>query len=140
MTTPVPAIDGWFTTGEDPHLTGKRCASCGTVAFPPDATMCPNPACASTELTEVPLSRRGNVWSFAVNHYAPPAPYVAADPFEPYTVVAVELSDERMVVLGQLSQDADPSSLRIGDTVEVVIETLFSDEEHEHLVWRWRPV
>jgi uncharacterized OB-fold protein len=65
---------------------------------------------------------------------------VAADPFEPYTVVAVELSDERMVVLGQLSQDADPSSLRIGDTVEVVIETLFSDEEHEHLVWRWRPV
>ena len=33
----VPAVEGWFTTGEDgvaPALLGSRCAECGTYAFP----------------------------------------------------------------------------------------------------------
>lgn len=141
MTTRVPAIDGWFTTGGEAALLGTRCAECGSYFFPPEGTLCRNPACASTELSEVELSRRGKVWSFSVNHYAAPAPYVGREPFEPYTVVAVELPAEQMVVLGQLADGIDPGQLKIGDEVEVVLETLFADDDgNEHIVWKWRPV
>lgn len=141
MTARVPAIDGWFTTGDAPTLLGTRCESCGTSFFPPERAFCRNPACGAASPAEIELSRRGKVWSFSVNHYAAPAPYVGPDPFEPYTVVAVELAAEQMVVLGQLAAGADPAALAIGDEVEVVIETLFTDDDgNEHLVWKWRPV
>lgn len=141
MTTRLPAIDGWFSTTGNPALMGTRCTECGSYFFPPERVLCRNPACASTTLAEVELSRRGKVWSFSVNHYAAPAPYVGKDPFEPYTVVAVELATEQMVILGQLAEGLDPANLRIGDEVEVVVEPLFVDEEgNEHIVWKWRPV
>ncbi len=141
MTTRIPAIDGWFTTTDSPALIGTRCGECSATFFPPERVLCRNPACMSTELEEIELSRRGKVWSFSVNHYAAPAPYVGKEPFEPYTVVAVELGAEQMVVLGQLAEGADPADLKIGDEVEVAIEPLFSDDEgNEHIVWKWRPL
>ena len=140
MTTRLPAIDGWFSTSDDAALIGTRCDACGSYFFPPERVMCRNPACASTDLPDVELSRRGKVWSFSVNHYAAPAPYVGKDPFEPYTVVAVELGTEQMVVLGQLAEGIDPATLAIGDEVEVVIEPLFTDDDgNEHIVWKWKP-
>jgi hypothetical protein len=137
VTTRIPAIEGWFNTGA---LIGTKCASCGSYFFPPERVLCRNPACVSSDLEDVELSRRGKIWSFSVNHYAAPAPYVGKEPFEPYTVVAAELSTEQMVVLGQLAEGVDPSALKIGDEVEVVVEPLFADEEgNEHVVWKWRP-
>jgi hypothetical protein len=138
MTTRVPAIEGWFTADPEPALLGTKCTVCGSYFFPPERVLCRNPACASTDLEEAELSRRGKVWSFAVNYYAAPAPYVGKEPFEPYTVVAVELAEEQMVILGQLAEGADPAALRIGDEVEVVVEPLFTDDDgNEHLVWKW---
>jgi hypothetical protein len=84
------------------------------------------------------LSKRGRVWSYTTNHYAPPAPYVSADPFEPYSVAAVELSEEKLVVLGQV--DGPPDSLRVGAEVELVLSTLFSDDDGDHVVWKWKVV
>jgi hypothetical protein len=110
------------------------------VFFPRQTLACRNPACDGRELDEVPLSRRGRVWSWTTNHYAPPPPYVAPDPFVPYTVAAVELAEERMVVLGQLASGVDPAGLEIGAEMELVLETLFEDAEREHVMWKWRPV
>jgi len=114
-----PIIEGWFTAGERPALLGLRCNACGATVFPPTATTCPSPACRSDVLSGVELSRTGTVWSWAVNHYPPPLPYVAPDPFGPYTVVAVELDGEGLTVLGQLV-DGDPGDLAVGAPVEVV--------------------
>jgi uncharacterized OB-fold protein len=137
--TKVPAVEGWFTMDpEDPRLLGNRCTTCGSVFFPKAALACRNPGCRGSEFEEVALGRRGRVWSYTTNHYAPPAPYVAPDPFEPYTIAAVELADEKMVVLGQVEGDA--SELQVGSEVEVVLATLFEDDEHEHMVWKWRAV
>jgi uncharacterized OB-fold protein len=133
----VPAVEGWFTTGDEPHLMGRRCAACGTIAFPPTVTRCPNPDCGGTGLEPVELSRRGTIWSYTVNHYAPPPPYAAADPFEPFGVAAVELSEERMIVLGQIAGDA--SSVAVGDEVELVVDAL-DPADGRLLVWKWRPV
>jgi uncharacterized OB-fold protein len=135
----IPAVEGWFTMDEaEPRLLGNRCTWCGTVFFPKASFACRNPACDGTEFEEVPLSRRGRVWSYTTNHYAPPAPYVSPDPFEPYSVAAVELNEEKLVVLGQVEGAAE--SLRIGAEVELVLSTLFADDEGEHVVWKWKVV
>jgi hypothetical protein len=42
-------------------------------------------------------------------------------------------------VLGQLSAAIDPSTLSVGAEMRLVVETLSSDDEHEYLIWRWKP-
>jgi uncharacterized OB-fold protein len=139
--TRVPAVEGWFTAeGGEPALLGSRCRSCGTFAFPREAFFCRNPACDSSEFDEVPLSRRGRVWSYTDACYTPPAPYVAADPFVPFCIAAVELAAEKMVVMGQVVPGVTVDDLAVGDEVELVVDVLYEDDEHEYLVWKWKPV
>jgi uncharacterized OB-fold protein len=139
--TRTPAVEGWFRMDpDDPRLLGTRCTSCKTYFFPKETTYCRNPSCAGTEFEEVPLSRRGKLWSFTNNCYPPPAPYVAADPFEPYAVAAVELEEEKMVVLGQVVPGVGVDQLKAGMEMELVLGKLFEDEDNEYVVWHWRPV
>jgi uncharacterized OB-fold protein len=136
----VLAIEGWFATDPQPHLLGSRCRSCSSYFFPKETMYCRNPGCASSDFEEVPLSRTGSVWSYTENHYEPPAPYISPQPFVPYTVAAVELADEKMVVLGQIAADVDASELRTGMQVELVVEKLYEDDDSEYLIWKWRPL
>jgi uncharacterized protein len=136
----VPAVEGWFTLDDEPALLGLRCTTCSTVLFPPRAAAaCPNPGCRGTEFAEQPLSRTGRIWSYTTNHYAPPEPYIAADPFEPVTVAAVELAEERIVVLGQVVRGVNPADLSVGDEVELTVGVLFSDDDHDYMTWQWAP-
>jgi uncharacterized OB-fold protein len=136
----VPAIEGWFT-GDDasPALVGRRGTETGSYFFPPTLAFSRNPAAPAEELEEVELSRRGRVWSWTTNHYEPPAPYMSPDPFVPYTVLAVELPEEQMVVLGPLAPGADADALAVGQEVELTLAPLYEDDEHEYVVWSWRP-
>ncbi len=45
-----------------------------------------------------------------------------------------------MVVLGQLAPGVDPSSLEVGQEMELVIDTLSEDEDNEYTVWKWKPI
>ncbi len=137
--TRTPAIEGWFTMADRPALLGTRCASCRTYFFPKETVACRNPSCPSTDLEEVELSRTGRVWSFTNNCYQPPAPYVSPDPFEPYVIAAVELAEEKMVVLGQVAGGATVEDLKAGVEVELVLDTLYEDDENEYVMWKWRP-
>jgi uncharacterized OB-fold protein len=139
--TAVPAIEGWFTVEDRPHLLGRHCPRCGTYAFPPTVSWCPNPACDGEDLETVPLSRRARVWSYTDARYQPPPPYVVtSDPYEPFAIVAAELEDERIVVLGQAAAGVTTEDLKLGQWVELVLETLYQVDGSDHLVWRWRPV
>ena len=136
----VPAVEGWFTTEEPYTLIGARCGQCGTYVFPPRSGACPNPGCDSTELEPAELSRRGRIWSYTENHYAPPAPYVAADPFEPYALAAVELEAEGLVILGQVAKGVMAADLEIGMEVEVDLQVLCQDDEgNDTWIWTWAP-
>ncbi|MDN4160110.1 Zn-ribbon domain-containing OB-fold protein [Nocardioides abyssi] len=138
--TATPAIDGWFTTGPEPALVGSRCATCTTVYFPPAGGFCRNPACSGEEFERVELSRRGTVWSYTDAQYQPPAPYVpAADPYVPFALAAVSLP-EGLTVLGQVAEGYGVGDLRVGAEVELVVETLYTDETGERSIWRWKPV
>ncbi len=139
--TKAPAIEGWFRMDPgDPRLLGTKCVGCGTYFFPKETAYCRNPVCDSTDLKEVALSPRGRLWSFTNNCYPPPAPYVASDPFEPYAIAAVELEEEKMVVLGQVVPGVDVADLEAGMEMEVVIDKLYEDDDHEFMIWKWRPV
>jgi hypothetical protein len=138
--TKVPAVEGWFTIGDEPRLLAGRGAETGSYFFPKNLAFSRNPAAPAEEIEEVELSRRGRVWSWSTNHYQPPEPYVAPDPFVPYTVVAVELVDEQIVVLGPLADGCDPDDLSVGADVELVLGTLYADDDHEYLMWQWRIV
>ncbi|MFF8954964.1 Zn-ribbon domain-containing OB-fold protein [Streptomyces sp. NPDC014894] len=143
--TRTPAVAGWFTHDsgeEDFRLLATRCTACSAVFFPPEGSFCRNPACAGGELTEAPLSRRGRIWSYTDGRHRPPPPYVSdpATPWEPYTLVAVELAAERMVVLGQAVPGVAPADLAVGMEVEVVPGVLDGGGGTVLTVWNWRPV
>jgi uncharacterized OB-fold protein len=138
MTIAQPVIEGWFTTGKEPALIGRRCPRCGTYQFPPTGEWCPNPSCSSAEMAEVELSRTGRVWSYTDAQYKPPAPFVpAAEPFEPFAIAAVELEQEQIVVLGQVAAGYGVADLQVGTVVELVVEPI---DPSGALVWKWRPV
>lgn len=147
--TATPAIEGWFTTGEDggaPALLADRCTTCATVYFPPTAAaagFCRNPACDGETFERVPLGRRGRVWSYTDAQYQPPAPYIApGGGHRPFAIAAVELP-EGLVVLGQVADGFGVDDLRVGAEVELVVETLYTEDGDgaaDRTIWRWRPV
>lgn len=140
--TRTPVVTGWFTgDGDDFTLLGTRCSVCASVFFPREDAHCRNPGCAGGELAEIPLSRRGRVWSYTDSRYRPPSPYVTDPelPWEPCTLIAVELAAERIVVLGQAVPGVTVADLTVGAEVEVVPGVLHEDGETVFTTWRWRP-
>jgi len=141
MSDADPVLPGWFTTGAEPHLIGSRCSACGTYYFPKLESFCRNPACESTQFETVELSRTGKLWSFTDACYTPPEPYIAADPFIPYAIAAVELDREKMIVLGQVVEGIGVDALRAGLPMELVIETIPDAVDPKgKLVWKWKPM
>lgn len=147
-----PAVEGWFTTnptstadlpvGADPvALIGTRCVDSGTYFFPPERVMSRAPGFADSELVDVELSTRGRLWSYTDAQYQPPEPFVApSDPYVPFCLAAVELEAEKLVVLGQVVDGVGVDDLLIGMEMELVLGTLFEDDENEYVIWKWRPV
>lgn len=135
----VPAIEGWFTMDEAaPELIGTRGEHSGSFFFPPTLAVSANPRAPFEGRDPVHLSRTGRLWSYTTNHYAPPEPAVQQ---APYTVCAVELEAEQMVVLGPLATGADAALLRIGMEMELVLGPLFVDEDGtEHVMYQWSPL
>jgi len=136
----IPAVVGWFTMPpEDPHIKASKCTACGDVFFPPGG-VCRNPRCAKDGAMEVVrLSRRGKLKTYTINHYPPPPPYHAADPFVPFGVGEVRLQ-EGINITGQIATGHE-EGLEIGMEMEVVREILYVDDEgNDVLVYKFRPV
>jgi uncharacterized OB-fold protein len=122
-----------------PQLIGARGVDTGSYFWPTALAVSSNPSRPDEPRELALMSRRGRLWSWTTNHYAPPEPYVSPDPFVPYTVCAVELDVEQMVVLGQLATGADPTQLEVGMDMELVLGPLYEDDDHEYVVWQWAP-
>ncbi|NNE58735.1 MAG: Zn-ribbon domain-containing OB-fold protein [Hellea sp.] len=141
MTAKTAAIEGWYTLEEKaPHLIGTQCTSCKTYYFPKQSNYCRNPDCQSENFKEVPLSRTGKIWSYTNASYKPPEPFVAPENFVPFTIAAVELEQEKMIILGQMIGGVDTADIKVGDPVELVMDPLYEDEDGEKLIWKWKPV
>ena len=116
---PISLHDGIVAgTTDAPELVGSRCRRCGVVAFPPQASCA---ACTSDDVEERRLARRGALWTWTIQCFAPKSPPFAgsAEDFEPYGVGYVELPGE-LRVEARLTE-ADPERLRIGMPMELVV-------------------
>jgi uncharacterized OB-fold protein len=129
-----------MTLDPAPALLGQHCTTCGTTCFPPTAAWCPNPRCRG-ELERIPLSTLGRIWSYTDARYQPPPPFVpTSDPYRPFAIAAVELTVERLIILGQVADGFGLDDLRVGGPAEIVLEPLEVEDDVEKLVWRWRPI
>jgi uncharacterized OB-fold protein len=57
----------------------------------------------------------------------------------PFALAAVELA-EGIVVLGQVAEGYGVDDLKVGNEVELVVETLYTDETGDRTIWRWKPI
>ncbi len=134
----VPAVEGFFTMDDEPSLIGGRLDT-GGYCFPRHLGGS-DPRRPSGEVEEVLLSRRGTIWSFTNSAYPPPPPFIVAEPYVPVVVAAVELAEERMVVLGQVAPGWTVDDLEVGMEVELDLGVLYEDDDTDYLTWQWRPV
>jgi hypothetical protein len=130
-------VEGAFTLGGDARLIASKCDTCETYAFP-RSFACPNPSCEGRDVRDAELSRSGRLASFTVVHYPPPAPYVAADPFEPFAIAEVAFP-EGIQVVGPVT-GCDPADLKMGMEMETVVEPYYTGRDGSRMVgWKFRP-
>ena len=140
MGASAPIVEGLFTwPADEPRLLGGRCGTCGTTTFPRQ-NGCPR--CGSQPLDEVLLARRGRLWAWTTQEFAPPAPPFAGiggRDFEPFGVGYVELPGE-LRVEARLTEHR-PEHLRVGMEMELVIVPFGADDAGTELVtFAFRPV
>lgn len=116
---------------EGPHLIGSKCKNCGEVTFPKQL-WCAN---CGGDAEELLLSSKGKLYSFSnVNN---PVPEGYKGPI-PYGVGVVEVDGVR--VMSYITEH-DPARLKIGMDMELVIESLFVDDEGNNVIgFKWRAV
>jgi uncharacterized OB-fold protein len=136
----VAVADGIFTwPSDDPRLIGSRCTACGIVTFPAQDSC---PRCASTEMEERLLPRRGRLWAWTTQEFPPPSPpYTGAsgDAFIPYGVGYVELDGD--VKVETRLTEADPAVLSTGMAMELVVVPFRTDDDgNEVMSFAFRPV
>ena len=112
----VPVAEGVFTwPSDEPQLIGSRCAACGIVTFPTQDSC---PRCASTEMEEQLLARRGPLWAWTTQDFPPPSPPYTGPTgkdFVPFGVGYVELPGEVKVETRLTESDPDVLAPRHGD-------------------------
>lgn len=115
----VPVAEGVFTwPSDEPQLIGSRCTMCQIVTFPAQASC---PRCASTEMEEHLLARRGRLWAWTTQDFPPPSPPYSGptgEAFVPFGVGYVELGDVKVEAHLTVS---DPEALRLGMEMELVV-------------------
>jgi uncharacterized OB-fold protein len=137
--TQVPVAENLFTwPADEPQLIGSRCSACGIVTFPAQGSC---PRCASTEMVEHPLARRGRLWAWTTQDFPPPAPtYTGASgrAFVPFGVGYVDLGDVKVETRLTV---ADPEQLRTGMEMELVVVPFRTDDDgNEVVTFAFRPV
>lgn len=124
---PEPDRDSrpWWDAVRRHELTVQKCDDCATLRFPPRA-VCNN--CRSRASSWTPVSGRGRVYSWIVNHQR-----FAPSMKDPITILAVRLDEgEDLLMYGNLTA---PTDLHEGLQVEAV----FIDHEEQTLI-NWRPL
>ncbi|MEY2430907.1 MAG: uncharacterized protein QOC92_632 [Acidimicrobiaceae bacterium] len=113
----LPALDAenlfFWTSGEDGRLRFLRCQSCGYYLHPP-APICP--ICTSADVAAEPVSGRGAVFSFTINHQ----PWDGDA--EPYVIAIVALAEQEGLRLTTNVVGCAVDDVAIGMPVQVAFE------------------
>jgi uncharacterized OB-fold protein len=135
----IPIREGLLTTPlvpiEKVTLVGSKCAKCGEISLGKRVS-CSH--CGGNRLEEMPLSKRGKLWTYTVIRHKPPGDFKGPDPFVPFGLGLVELP-EGIRVLSPIQ--ADPEKIMVGMELELEVSPLYIDEnKNEVMAFRFRPV
>jgi uncharacterized OB-fold protein len=103
--------------GSPPYLKGYRCRKCGQLDFP-KLSPCPN--CWGEEFEMVPLSRRGELYSFADILVGQPGMET------PYVIGYIDLP-EKVRIFAQL--EGEEGSFNCGEEMELTVGTIRMNQD-----------
>ena len=110
-------------------LLANKCSSCGKVYFP-KLEFCAN--CFSTELAEIALSRRGKLFTYTTTHM--PSIHFEA----PYANGLIDLKEGARIFAPLVIMDDKP--FEVGMEMELIIDTLWEEDEKEFVGFKFSPV
>lgn len=113
---PTPDDREYWQYIRERELRIQRCADCGRFRHPP-MPCCPS--CRSEAVAWVPVSGRGEVFSYTIVHYAPHPALKDAVPFNVAVVLLEDAGDVRIV---SNVVDVPPDEMRVGLPVSLVWE------------------
>ena len=132
----VAVVDGLLRLdGADLALLGSVCVGCGTHYFP-RALGCRNPGCDQKELDDVELGRTGELYSWTVQHYRPPALFRIAD-WQPCAVGLVEVP-EGLRILAMLT-GAPAGQIAIGTPMVLTALELYAEDGRSVVTYAYAP-
>ena len=111
-----PENTPFWTGGADGQLRICHCDACGNLFHPP-APICPG--CANLEISYKPVSGRGRVISYTVNHQA-----WTPDLEVPFVIAIVEIAEQKGVRFVTNIIGCPIDQVRIGMPVRVTFENV----------------
>ena len=120
--------DLFKTTPEGIVLVGNKCTQCGT-AFFPKVGFCTQ--CLNKELEEMPLGKRGILYSYTITRVP-----VGRYPI-PHAIGMITLPEKVRLTAPLIMSDKD---FKIGEEMEMVITTLWSEEDHDVIGYKFKAV
>ena len=130
MAERIPIRDDTFVEGpKGGTLLASKCKSCGQVFFPkPNVCF----SCFGDDMEELALSRRGKLYTYTIGRM----PSMHFEP--PYAIGYINMP-EGVRVFAPLKMLKD-KPFSVGMDMEVVIETLWQEDDKEVIGYRFRPV
>jgi len=123
--------DKWFGESDQGiSLVGIKCKSCGISFFPP-RNVCIR--CLSEEIERFELNRKGKLFTYT-------KVYIPSKNFKrPYAIGYIDLP-EGIRIFSQI-KDWEKHDLKIGMEMELVIDTLWEDNEETKIIgYKFRPM
>lgn len=109
-------------------LVGNKCTRCGAVYFP-KADFCTT--CLSETMEEIELSKRGTLYSYTITRVRLPKFPV------PHAIGFVTLPEKLRIFTPLVMGDKE---FQVGDTMEMVIDTLWTEEDKNIIGYKFKAV
>ena len=119
---------------EDVTLVGSRCAACGETSLG-RTRVCAS--CGRDTIKEIPLSKRGVLWTYTVIRHRPPGNYKGPEPFVPFGLGLVEMP-EGLRVMAPIHCDLE--KLKIGLELQFKPYIRKDDDGREVVTFTFEPI
>ncbi len=130
----VPCLEGLFSEEGEAQIFGSRCSGCNRPYFP-KSPGCRNPDCSDSAMEDCSFGGKGTLWSYSVADFPPPPPHKYDEPFTPYVIGVVDMENGLRLV-GQMVDKLD--DVKVGADVELVIDTLYHEDDKALTSWKFK--
>lgn len=117
----------FLALGDQPHLMGLRCRTCGATYLKSGRVAC-SKCGEARSFDDVQLSDRGTLWVYSIVHQSAPGIPV------PYVAAIVDLPDKVSVRCTLIDVTPDPAKLPYGMPVRMVTKKVRTDKEGRDVI------